>query len=694
MLSEIKSKKSLIFQLVSMSFLLAVIAFLLLTFNELRQGKSAYIHSKNVLTVNNELDHLFKDFVYDPLVVEFKNRENYEQEKGGEINQKITFLKKMISNDPPNSSHIQEIQNIWNLLKNASDAEKLNLLYDLELLHNMIDVEEQKSMNGHLTTVAGNLNLLIAMSLLFILTIFVTVYFSKYYAEKELKDSQFLLNKVQKESHSMSAFLAVAAHELRTPLAGIIGLADVLRNSFLPENETHYADNIYHTGKTLLKMTNNILEFANIETSKIELVSAEFSLGILIQQIVISYSTEANEKNINFSYKIDEDVPLNVYGDSSRLSQVLYHFVGNAVRSTINGSITLKIKVISKNPSIGILLFFSVEDSGIGISEEEINKLFLPFSGLQYSGNIGENYPVLCFSFCAQLVKAMGGECEVTSKEGVGSVFSFSAAFPKYSEEKLNIDYFQKYHFLDDHVPMTPLFDKENKPLILVVDDDPANLLMAQVMLERLGAKTIKATNGKEAVNEFAKRKVDLILMDCQMPVMDGCEATKAIRQKNGKVPVLAMAATLTAEDRSQCLKAGMNGFVTKPIEIENLVGELSRALQFDPGTFSVEILENLEKRMGHLGMARVVQSFLDDLAMTEESIDQSLRNNDLENIHNICNHIKYSSQLVGAKGMNHLFTELEKTQNMSSVYELKRQIDLGAIQLKSKFSERLNNLQ
>ena len=691
MMASNSIKKSKIIKYLGFVSLLIIIFFSLIVFITIRNDKIFFLQSQDVIKVNNSLDSLFKDYVYLPIVENSRGSGQFEKDISEEIDTTIFHFETLLSSQFPSVDIAHEISKKWNLLQNSSDIEKLNLLYDLEILHNLIDRNETELISKRLQT-SNDKNLILLLFIVFFGFLSVLmIYFFGYYTTKEINQIQMSLNESQNSTKNMSKFLALAGHELRTPLNGIIGLAQILRNSFLPELETHYADNIYHSGKSLLKITNYILDYSNNVISEIKLENVEFSLNTIIQQVIVTFYTEALEKKIEFKYLIDEDVPLRIHGDPTRLLQVLYSLIGNAVRSTMNGVIVFRIKVISKSFSSGVCLYFAIKDSGAGFSEEDLQELFLPFSEIQILGKLNEIYPVLSFAFCRQIVNAMKGEFKFKTKEGEGTEFSFTASFTQFSEEKLKDYFLKESNCCEDHFLIKEIFDKSFKPTILIVDDDPANLLMIQAMLERLGASILKASNGQEAINVFAKTRIDLVLMDCQMPVMDGYEATKIVRKYNAQVPILAMGASLTVEDQSKCLKSGMNGFISKPIEIENLIINLKKFLEPDPGSISDEDFEQLEKNKGHKGMIEFLQKFVKDLQFSIEEINQSLINNDLDSIHKISKNIKSSSKLVGAKGLTHLFIELENVKNIQKAVELKNQIDLGTTSLKKKITEHFN---
>lgn len=681
------------FQGLSLVFLVLMFLFLFMSYGVLDKTRMDYIKSNEILNLNTDLDKLFKDVVYLPLVVNANDSEILISNKKKEVNLKIQKLIQLVKDQLPEADIVTRINQGFNQLLMSDNNDKLNILLDLEMLNKTLSFQESYKMNFGLDSMNRSLRFLILFEVFFCFIIIVLTFTFKKVYQNDLSELKLQLSKTIESSKSMSTYLAIAGHELRTPLNGIIGISEILRKSHLPQEETHYADNLYHSGKALLKIINNILEFTKLQSGKVVLENEYFLVGSIIQQIVTTFSVRAKEKNIKFSFVIDPEVPQTLYGDSSRLAQVLYVLVGNAVNFTMNGAIVIKVKVLSKNADSQLRLFFAVEDSGIGLSEDRLGKLFLSMSKITISEKIDENDPGLSFAICNQLVKAMGGDFEVKSKPGLGSSFSFTVIFSKFSEQKLGNNFLDEYQYFDRKKQILPIFANDEKPTILVVDDNPANLLMAQVMLERLGAKTIIANNGKEAINEFPNKKIDLLLIDCRMPVMNGYEAISYLRKNNIKIPILAMTASSSIEEQSKCSKAGCDGFITKPLDLDVLSKELRRILYLEASSISEDLLQKLELSIGHQGMTRVVQAFLDDLPKTEQSLDQFLINNDLESIHRIGHRCKSASLTVGAKGLAKIFKSLENEKNIDNAYRLKEEISLASNKLKTKFSEHLSQL-
>jgi signal transduction histidine kinase/CheY-like chemotaxis protein len=539
------------------------------------------IHSAKVRLKLDDVESQIKDLIYS------FEMPSFSQSKIQAIDEQLKILEEKLADKEQNLLAINDVKQKWDQLKKISPPDKLGMIHELDLLHRAITTtaladiaKKEKVAENYITNL---MVIRIVIGILIFLMILLAMYDEA--QKRKQRDEMFLLlqeseKKAVEASRAKTMFLAIASHELRTPLNGIIGLSELLRKSGLPEKETHFIDNIYNSGKSLMKIINNILEFSRIESGKIELENADFNLSAAVFQIITTLSVKAHEKNLDLNFIIDKDVPSKLYGDASRLSQIIYNLVGNAIKFTAVGSVILKVKVQSIDPKKGLCLVFSVEDTGVGLTLEQQQKIFLPYNIVQSKGTSGEMGSGLGMAISMQLAKALGGELKVTSVLQKGSCFTFTAIFSKFSNEIIGEIELQHQEYLNEHKAITSIFNKENVPMILVVDDNPTNLLMAQEMLERLGAKIVTATNGREAITEYLNQKIDLILIDCQMPVMDGYEATSELRKLGAKIPILAMTANTSIEDQAKFFDCGMNGFITKPFSIKQLINDLTKILR------------------------------------------------------------------------------------------------------------------
>jgi two-component system, sensor histidine kinase len=371
-------------------------------------------------------------------------------------------------------------------------------------------------------------------------------------------------------NQAKSGFLATMSHEIRTPMNGVIGMLQALRSSPLTADQRDQVDIASGSAETLLRLLNDILDFSKIESGKLEFESIDFSPVECANDVVRLLRPRALEKKVELDLVLGGGLPRRVIGDPVRLKQVLINLLGNAVKFTERGSITLSITV----GSIGggeARLRFRVQDTGIGMNQEARSKLFQVFSQADSSTTRRFGGSGLGLAISQRLIGSMGGEIRVESEPGKGSVFVFELSMPL-SSAKTN--------------PPIPLEAETEKQSfcgrVLVVEDDRVNQLVVKLMLTRLGAVCEIVADGGDAVANVARERWDLVLMDIQMPGMDGFEATRRIRATGSQVPIVALTANAMVEDRAACEAAGMNDFLAKPIREAELRACLERWLETD----------------------------------------------------------------------------------------------------------------
>jgi len=466
--------------------------------------------------------------------------------------------------------------------------------------------------------------------------------------EDDLKEAN---QKILASSKSKELFLAKVSHEIRTPLNAVIGLADLLLKTELDKKQKNYSFNINKSANNLLLLVNDVLDLTKIDKDKLKINNQHFVLSNFIENIRATLDYLALQKNLYLHINIDNELKNNYILDELRLTQILINLANNAIKFTKTGTVTISLKLVSKKKK-NHLVEISVQDTGKGIAADKLEKIFEEFT--QESSNIFNTYggTGLGLTISKKLVELLGGQLNVTSEQGKGTTFFFTIPF-KITKKKKKSERISTAN---------PIKDWSNVR-ILIAEDNLINQLVITETLSSWNAQYKTVENGLEAIEALKEDKFDIVLMDMQMPVMDGIDASKEIRQTlQFNIPIIAFTANAMKTDIQKCLNVGMNDFITKPFKQKELKRKIESLLlskttkEVSTPLLSIDKLEELAKG-NNVFIVKMLKIFIET---SKEQIEILQNSTDSEVIRKIAHKIKPSIDYLATEEMQQLVRKIE----------------------------------
>ncbi len=389
----------------------------------------------------------------------------------------------------------------------------------------------------------------------------------------------------EQANEAKSRFLANMSHEIRTPMIGVLGMADLLRNKKLSDEDNSLAETIYRSGEALLAILNDVLDFSKIEAGRMELTAVAFSLSQIAEDVTRLMEVNAVIKGLEVSLNLPDELPF-VLGDPGRIRQVLLNLLGNAIKFTDAGQISITISVDGSSSEGVCDCLIVVRDTGVGIPSEVQQQIFKAFDQGDCDTTRKFGGTGLGLAITHELVSLMGGSIEIDSTVGKGSEFSVHLPLPVVGGGEILLHEYLEPETAEDSHLTTLGQDSEGEVSsgcrILLAEDNPTTQKLISILLRNLNIDIIVVGDGLSALEALRNQDVDLVLMDCQMPLMDGLEATETLRAEGFTLPVVALTAYARHEDEQRCLKAGMNDFLCKPFRQAELTAILGKWLVQD----------------------------------------------------------------------------------------------------------------
>ena len=466
--------------------------------------------------------------------------------------------------------------------------------------------------------------------------------------EKQLEEAR---ENAEQSLETRKLFLANISHEIRTPINAISGMSGILADTEISDTQKQYVNAIQSSSKSLMVIVNDILDMSKLESGKFSAEFIPFDIRSIVDPLYTSYLLRTDEKGIAFSIDYPEAMPKWFFGDPTRLGQILNNLISNAIKFTDKGKVSLKITFEKKGKLNEFC--FNVSDTGIGIDQEKLKTIFEFFS--QEDNTITRRFggTGLGLAISKSIAELLGGEIKVESEKNVGSTFKFCLSMPEAAEQEKSVS-----------VVQSDLTGKN----VLIVEDNELNRFLAVTILKKWNANIHIAENGEEAVAAVKNKVIDVVLMDIQMPVMDGVAASIAIRNElNSNVPIIALTANALESEKEKCWQAGMNEYITKPYNpaflLEKIIFLIENTSKTEEQNSEHISLENLSELMNGSKeqMIRMTTVFLDQIERHFNELKFALNENDLNQISEITHKLKSSFKLFGLNKTGGLLERIEQ---------------------------------